>query len=152
MRAFSLDLRERIVAACDRGTATQQQIAERFEVSLGMVKKLLKQRRRTGDLTVRYHACGPKPKIQPSHRMQLRALLVKKPDLTLKQLRDAIDVDCTIQPIHYVLADMGLTYKKKTLRAGWAPHFGPFLMRQFPVVSVCLSSFVSLEGSGVGRP
>ena len=113
MRALSLDLRERIVIACDRGDATQQQVAERFEVSLGMVKKLLKQRRRTGDLTVRYHACGPKPKIQPSHRMQLRALLVKKPDLTLKQLRDAIDVDCTIQAIHYVLADMGLTYKKR---------------------------------------
>jgi len=34
----------------------------------------------------------------------------------------------------------------------WTPRFGPFLMRQFPVVSVCLSSSGCLEGYGVGRP
>jgi len=113
MRALSLDLRQRIVAAYDRGEGTQQQIAERFAVSPGMVKKLLKQRRRTGDLAARYHACHPPRKIEAKHRMQLRAQLAKKPDLTLAQLREAIGVDCTIQAIHYVLAEMGLTYKKR---------------------------------------
>lgn len=34
----------------------------------------------------------------------------------------------------------------------WTPRFGPFLMRQFPVVSVCLSSSGCLEGSDAGRP
>ncbi len=33
----------------------------------------------------------------------------------------------------------------------WTPRFGPFLMRQFPVVSVCLSSSGCLEGSDAGR-
>jgi len=53
MRAFSLDLRERSVAAYDRGEGTLQQVAERIQVSSGMVKKLLLQRRRTGDLVAR---------------------------------------------------------------------------------------------------
>jgi transposase len=48
------DLRERIIAACDRGDATRLQIAERHNVSLGMVKKLLQQRRRTGDIAPRH--------------------------------------------------------------------------------------------------
>jgi transposase len=43
----------------------------------------------------------------------LKRLLRENPDLTLEELRDALGVDCTIQAIHYVLADMGLTYKKR---------------------------------------
>jgi hypothetical protein len=37
----------------------------------------------------------------------------RKPDLTLEELRRAAQLDCTIQAIHYVLAAMGLTYKKR---------------------------------------
>lgn len=113
MRALSLDLRQRIVGAYERKEGTYQQIADRFEVSYGMVKKLLRQQRRTGDLAPRYYNCGGKAKILPEHRKTLLKLLAEKPDLTLTQLRDAIGVDCTIQAIHYVLKDMGLTYKKR---------------------------------------
>jgi transposase len=38
MRAYSMDLRERIVAAVDAG-ASQSQVAERFEVSLRTVER-----------------------------------------------------------------------------------------------------------------
>ena len=41
MAALSLDLRQRIISTCDRGEGTQEQIARRFGVSYGMVKKLL---------------------------------------------------------------------------------------------------------------
>ena len=50
MATFSLDLRTRILAAYDAGEGTRETVAARFRVSLGMVKKLLQQRRRTGDL------------------------------------------------------------------------------------------------------
>lgn len=43
----SLDLRERIVAARDKGY-TREQVAQRYGVSLGIVKKLLQQRRHPG--------------------------------------------------------------------------------------------------------
>jgi transposase len=49
-KQISLDLRERIVAACDAQEGTREEVAKRFKVSLGMVKKLLAQRARTGDL------------------------------------------------------------------------------------------------------
>ena len=48
-KQISLDLRERIVAACDAQEGTREEVAKRFKVSLGMVKKLLAQRARTGD-------------------------------------------------------------------------------------------------------
>jgi transposase len=112
-KALSIDLRQRIIAAYDAGEGTREDVARRFRVSLGMVKKLLQQRRRTGELGPRYHRCGGRPRLLASHRQQMRLLLAKKPDLTLRELRAALGVECTIQAIHYVLADMGLTYKKR---------------------------------------
>lgn len=113
MRTISLDLRERILTSYDQKEGTREEIAQRYRVSLGMVKKLLQQRRHTGDIRPRYYRCGRKPKIVPRHRQRFRELLERKPDLTLEQLREATALDCTIQAIHYVLEKMGLTYKKR---------------------------------------
>ena len=113
MGTLSIDLRERIVAACDRGDETQLQIAERYEVSLGMVKKLLSQRRRTADIAPRHRFSGRKPKITPKHQQQLRRLVQARSDLTLEQLREAIGVECTLPAIYYVLERMGLSLKKR---------------------------------------
>ena len=116
MKTLSLDLRERILDSYDSQGDTRLQIARRFRVSEGMVKKLLQQRRKTGDIGPRHRFSGPKPTLVDSHRRQLRALLAKRPDMTLTELRDALGLNCTIQAIHYVLDAMGLTYKKR--------HFG----------------------------
>jgi len=117
MRTLSLDLRERILSSYDRKEGTRLDIARRYRVSLGMVKKLLQQRRRTGDIRPRHRYSGRKPMILPGHQQQLRSLLAGKPDLTLKELRQAIALKCTLPAIHYALERMGLTYKKR--------HFTP---------------------------
>ena len=113
MRTISLDLRERILDAYDAREGTREEVARRFRVSLGMVKKLLQQRRRIGDLRPQHHRSGRKPIIVANHRHQLRQLLDQKPDLTLKQLRTATGLTCTLPAIHYVLVRLGLTYKKR---------------------------------------
>jgi len=113
MRTISLDLRERILAAYDHKEGTRPEIAHRFRVSLGLVKKLLQQRRRTGDIAPRHRFSGRKPTIVASHRSQFRALLAKKNDLTLAELRVATGLRCSVQAINVVLAKMGLTYKKR---------------------------------------
>jgi transposase len=113
MRTLSLDLRERILASYDQKEGTREQVAQRYRVSLGMVKKLLQQRRRTGDIRPRHRYSGRKPLIVPTHRQQMRTLLARKPDLTLQELRQAVGLSCTLPAIHYVLEQMGLTYKKR---------------------------------------
>ena len=92
---------------------TREEVAKRFDVSLGMVKKLLQQRRDTGEIAPLHHRSGRKPKILGHHRSRMRELLDERPDLTLEELRDAAGLGCTVQAIHYALADMGLTYKKR---------------------------------------
>ena len=113
MRTLSLDLRERILASYDKEEATRQQIAERYRVSLGMVKKLLQQRRHTGEIGPRHYRSGRKPLILESHRRQLLAKLREKCDLTLKELRAAVGLKCSLPAIHYALEAMELTYKKR---------------------------------------
>lgn len=113
MKTLSIDLRERIVKAYDKGGATRQQVADRFEVSLGMVKKLLQQRSKTGDIAPRHRYSGRKPKITKAYKLRMKSLVDKQPDITLEELRSAIGLDCSLVAIHYVLDDMGLSYKKR---------------------------------------
>ena len=112
-RTISLDLRERIPAAYAAGEGTREDVARRFRVSLGMVKKLLQQRRHTGSIAHRHHLAGRKPRIVHGHQRQMRALLGQKPDLTLRELCHALALECSLQAIHVVLGKMGLTYKKR---------------------------------------
>ena len=113
MKTLSLDLRERILGAYDVGDTTRERVASRFRVSLGMVKKLIQQRRRLGEIGPLHHRAGRKARILPAHREQLRRELKVKPDLTLAELREVTGLACTLPAIHYVLADMGLTFKKR---------------------------------------
>lgn len=117
MRTLSLDLRERILASYDHQEGTREEIAHRYRVSLGMVKKLLQQRRHTGEIGPRHHYSGRKPIILNDHHRQMRVLLGHKPDLTLKELRAALGLECSLPAIHYALGRMRLTYKKR--------RFGP---------------------------
>ena len=113
MKTLSLDLRERILTSYDREEGTREAVAARYRVSLGMVKKLLQQRRRIGQIGAQHHRSGRKPMIVASHHRQLRGLLDGKPDLTLKELRAATGLACSLPAIHYALAKLGLTYKKR---------------------------------------
>jgi transposase len=78
-----------------------------------MVKKLLQQRRHTGDIRARHHRAGRKPLLVAEHQRQFRLLLDEKPDLTLRELRELLSLQCSVQAIHVVLVKMGLSYKKR---------------------------------------
>ncbi len=117
MKTLSLDVRKRILNSYDRRQGTRAEVAEFYGISLGMVKKLLQQRRRIGDLAPQHHRAGRKPIILSKHRAQFQSLLRAQADMTLAELRSATGLNCSLPAIFYVLADMGLTYKKR--------HFGP---------------------------
>ena len=58
MRAYSLDLRQKVVAAVERGDSTIEGVAASFGVGQTFVKKMLRQHRETGDLRPRPHGGG----------------------------------------------------------------------------------------------
>src|SRR4051812_45612422 len=112
-KTLSLDLRERIVAAYDAKEGTREEVAKRFKVSLGMVKKLLEQRAKTGDLRARHRFSGRKANLMPKHGAALKQLIAREPDVTLEEMKARLQLDCTVAAIHWVVTKLGLTYKKR---------------------------------------
>ena len=70
MRAYSMDLRERVVAAVDGGM-TQEQAAVTFRVSVNTVGRYLARRRNIGSLAPTAQRHGP----VPEKKQQLQAWL-----------------------------------------------------------------------------
>jgi len=125
-KTLSVDLRERIVAAYDAKEGTREEVAKRFRVSVGMVKKLLTQKARTGDLRPRHRFSGRKARLMPDHGAGLKALIAQEPDLTLAELKDRLALDCTVAAMHWVVGRLGLTYKKRrSMRPNKTGRRGP---------------------------
>jgi transposase len=112
-KTLSLDLRERIVGAYDAKEGTREEVANRFKVSVGMVKKLLSQRAKTGELAARHRFSGRKARLMPLHGAQLKSLVAKQPDATLAEMKQGLGLSCTVAAIHVILTKLGLTYKKR---------------------------------------
>lgn len=117
MRAYSNDLRERIVAAVERGEFSIRQIAHLFAVSLSCVVRLLQQQRRTGSVQPKPHGGVPARKLDAAAEARLLALVQEKPDATLAELRDRLGIPCGLMTIARALQRHRITRKKKTLHA-----------------------------------
>src|SRR3954463_9220952 len=113
MKAYSMDLRERVVAACDRGEGTPEQIAKRFQVGLAWVYRLLQRRRQTGSIEPKPHGGGQKPAFDSSAAERLRQAVAGRPDATLEELREAVGAACGTSAVHRALVKLGLPRKKR---------------------------------------
>jgi len=116
MAAYSLDLRERIVDAVERGLGTRSEVASMFGVHESFVYKLLRQKRQRGDLAPLPHGGGAEAKLNEDQLLLLADLVAKSPDATLERLRDQIKkqarVEISVPTIWRALDALGLSRKK----------------------------------------
>src|SRR5687768_12594530 len=84
VRAYSMDLRERVVAAVDAGL-TQSQAAARFGVSLRTVERYLARRRATGSLAATEQRHGREPRVHQALQAWLPDRLDAAADATLAE-------------------------------------------------------------------
>lgn len=117
MRAYSNDLRERIVAAVERGEYSQRELADLFGVDLSSLVRLLQRYRQTGSVQPQPHRGGPPRKRDDQAQARLRDLGHDQPDATLAELRDRLGVSCSLMTIDRALKRRRLTRKKKTKHA-----------------------------------
>ena len=112
MKPYSIDLRERVVAACDAREGTRVHIAKRFGVSERWIRKLLQQRRDLGSIAPRPQNAGRKPKLNERQMSRLRRLVERRPDATLRELKEGLKVKMTDRALLRALGVLGLTRKK----------------------------------------
>jgi transposase len=84
MRAYSQDLRERIVRAVESGIS-RAEVARRFAVSERTVRRYLRRQVTTGSLAPTAYRRGPAPAIRLEQEAALRAQLRAHPDATLEE-------------------------------------------------------------------
>ncbi|MGA7953001.1 MAG: IS630 family transposase, partial [Gloeobacterales cyanobacterium] len=58
MKAYSLDLRQKIINVYQHEQISQRQLAKRFNVATSFIIKLLKQHRQTGSIEPKAHGGG----------------------------------------------------------------------------------------------
>lgn len=87
MKAYSLDLRERVVSAYQNGVESIREVCEQFQVSPSFLKNMLVKHRVSGDLSPRGHGGGKKKSLSETHRQWLLKTVLATPDITLSELQ-----------------------------------------------------------------
>jgi transposase len=87
MKAYSLDLRQKVLAAALRGDRTIREVAELFRVGTSFVNKLLDLHRTGQELAPKPHGGGYPPRLLPRHEKLLRTRVRQHKDATLEELR-----------------------------------------------------------------
>jgi transposase len=116
-RAYSLDLRERVVAAVAAGESARA-VAATFKVSVASVVKWSQRFRATGSAAA-HNVGGRRPYALQGHREWLLARLAEKPDITLRALGAEL-AERGIKVSHFAVWHFfeheGISFKKKPAR------------------------------------
>lgn len=127
MKPYSIDLRQKIFQAYERGVGSQRVVADLFGVSLSFVEKLFIQFRRTGEMGPKPHAGGKRSRLNGSARLQLQQWLQAEPDLTLAELAERLDrqlgIELSLTRLCRVLQALHLPRKKRrSMPPSATPH------------------------------
>jgi len=117
VRAYSLDLRERVVAAVAAGQACRA-VAKTFGVSVASVVKWSKRFRETGSAAAKPMG-GKRPFALAGDREWVLARVAQKPDITLRALAAELGergVKVSNYAVWHFLRREGLSFKKNTAR------------------------------------
>lgn len=117
MKAYSLDLRQKVLAAALKGDRTIREVAELFEVGTSFVNKLLDLHRTGQDLAPRPHGGGYPARLLPHHEKRLRSRVQKDKDATLEELRTHLaeqdGLSVSVSTVSRALIRLDLGRKKK---------------------------------------
>lgn len=119
MKAYSLDLRQRVLEDCDGGMETRQ-VAVKYRVSESWIRRLKQRRRETGETTARSSRNGRSAKWL-AYAERIKELIVQKPDATLRELSAELNHALSGQTLSRALRHLGLTLKKSPARRRAGP-------------------------------
>ena len=108
-KPYSQDLRERVLAAYDRGMQTKQ-VAETFGVSRAWARAVKQRRCETGETSARPMGGLRVVKIDLA---RLAELVAEQPDATTAELHDRLGIQCSQSAVGMALKRLNLSFKKR---------------------------------------
>jgi transposase len=119
MKAYSIDLRERVIAAWQEGK-TQAWIASTYRVSAGSIKRYIRRYQDTGSVAPRQQR-RQEARISRAHEGALRALVERAPlaklDWYCAEWQRETDIGVSIKTMSRMLVRLGLRQKNDGRRA-----------------------------------
>jgi transposase len=115
-KAYSLDLRERVIAAVEGG-ASRREAAERFEISVSSAIRWLKRWTSAGSAAAEPQGGSRSP--LEDHASWLLALIAAQPDLTLEEVVAALrkqGIAGSRTAVWRFFERHGITFKKNSAR------------------------------------
>lgn len=116
MKAYSNDLREKIVSAYASNNYSQREIAELFGVSESTVKNFVRRKRQTGSSDALPHGGGQPSRVDEAAREFLRTTLQQNNDRSLEELCVSLQqkhkVSISLATMCRLLQALGLPRKK----------------------------------------
>jgi transposase len=116
MKAYSLDLRQKIIETYEAGGITQREFAEQFHVSLNFIVTLLQRWRAEATLEPKKRGAVMKPLLTPEIMHFLDQQIKQECDLSLWQLvelvREKYGVSVSTKTMSRMLRRENLRYKK----------------------------------------
>lgn len=113
-RAYSMDLRERVIKDADAGVPSKV-LAARYHVSLAWVDALKQRKRETGSIAPKKQTKF-RGRVLAGQEDRLRALVTAAPDATLEELREGLQSPASLATIWRELNNLDLTVKKNRTR------------------------------------
>lgn len=110
MKAYSTDLRDRVLAACDEGRTTKA-VAEQFRVSASWVRRVKQVRRESGRTAPLARSNGPAAGWA-AHAEAIREAVRLTPDATLAEHHARLALPLSRATLARALAALGLSRKK----------------------------------------
>jgi transposase len=116
MRAYSIDLREKIVKLYEEGKVSQRQLAKQFDVALSFVEKIIKQYRQTGSVEAKKRTEQTPTKLNHEQLKVLEKLVEENNDATLDELsqmlKEHTGVLISRVTVDRMLKKLNITFKK----------------------------------------
>jgi transposase len=103
MKAYSQDLRERVIAAVEAGQHSQLEIAATFEVSGSTLDKWLKRWRDTGSVAALPFA-GGRHRVLKTCTALIQAEVQQQPDVTLAELCERVAAQAEVTASRSMMA------------------------------------------------
>jgi len=120
MKAYSSDLRQKIVERYQAGGISQRQLARQFRVALSFIETLLNRYRESGSVEPKRRTQQTPTKLNEQQLSILAQLVEAQNDATLQELRDRLEqktgVSVSRSTINRMLIKLNLSVKKNLSR------------------------------------
>jgi transposase len=117
MRAYSIDLREKIIKLSEEGKISQRKLAKQFDVALSFIEKLIKQYRETGNFEPKKRTVQTPTKLNHEQLEVLEKLAEQNNDATLEELSQMLHEQTGVLisrvTVDRMLKKLNITFKKK---------------------------------------